>query len=174
MINSFLLWYWTYFQTQVYVGVTTGIVRRERETHLPLGGGRPACSDSQRKRLLSAEGAVNKARHYTKNRTRVRMRAGSVSRRDCTTPQPERRHKRNCHSPCTTTACYTRSTSIPKYLSKNASEGEKVIAHATPKEMFPPITANASLQAKHPISQKTWTTCCYHTHKIKSASFSYW
>ena len=69
--------------------------QREKLTYLPLGEDCPVCSDSQRRQLLSAEGAVNKARHYTKNRTRVRMRAGSIPGRHCTTPQPECRYKHN-------------------------------------------------------------------------------
>lgn len=36
-----------------------------------------------------------------KNKTRVRVRAGSASGRNCITPQPERRHKGNSPCPCT-------------------------------------------------------------------------
>lgn len=40
------------------------------KTHLPLGGGCSACSGSQMTQLLSAEGAANKARHYTKKQNK--------------------------------------------------------------------------------------------------------
>lgn len=40
------------------------------KTHLPLGGGCSVCSGSQMKQLLSAEGAANKARHYTKKQNK--------------------------------------------------------------------------------------------------------
>lgn len=40
------------------------------KTHLPLGGGCSMCSGSQMTQLLSAEGAANKARHYTKKQNK--------------------------------------------------------------------------------------------------------
>lgn len=41
-----------------------------KKTHLPLGGGCSMCSGSQMMQLLSAEGAANKARHYTKKQNK--------------------------------------------------------------------------------------------------------
>lgn len=76
-----------------------------------------------------------------KNKTRVRVRAGSASGRNCTTPQPERRHKGNSHCPCTTSqqsvkriplTQYSQSTTVVKIHTAHASHCSKATAQCFP------------------------------------------
>lgn len=57
------------FSTPLLFSLVPNLSSGEK-THLPLGGGCSTCSGSQTRLLLFAEGAANKARHYTKKQNK--------------------------------------------------------------------------------------------------------
>lgn len=64
-----------------------------------------------------------------KNKTRVRVRAGSASGRNCITPQPECRHKGNSH--CSHTTSQQSASKIPLIKhSQNATMVKFSVVHA--------------------------------------------
>lgn len=64
-----------------------------------------------------------------KNKTRVRVRAGSASGRNCITPQPERRHKGNSPCPCTKSQQSIKRIPLQKY-SQSTTRVKINVAHA--------------------------------------------
>lgn len=64
-----------------------------------------------------------------KNKTRVRVRAGSASGRNCITPQPECRHKGNSHCLHTTSQQSTSKIPLTKH-SQNTITVKISVAHA--------------------------------------------